>query len=63
MSKLRNKRSNEDRPHPCNEGVIWFVLKTPVELSAARIEAFAALYPSDVRPPQPLNGRVVEESE
>ena len=47
---------------PCNEGVIWFVLKTPVEISAQQIEAFAKLYPHDVRPLQPLNGRVVQES-
>jgi len=48
---------------PCTEGVSWFVLKTPVEVSAAQIAAFAELYPNDVRPPQPLNGRVVEESD
>jgi carbonic anhydrase len=47
---------------PCTEGVVWYVLKTPVEVSAAEISAFAKLYPHDVRPPQPLNGRVVEES-
>jgi len=47
---------------PCTEGVIWFVLKTPVDISAEQIGAFAALYPHDVRPPQPLNGRVVQES-
>jgi carbonic anhydrase len=47
---------------PCTEGVTWFVLKTPVEISAAEIEAFAKLYPHDVRPTQPLNGRVVKES-
>ena len=47
---------------PCTEGVTWYVLKTPVEISAAQIAAFARLYPHDVRPPQPLNGRVVRES-
>jgi len=47
---------------PCTEGVTWFVLKTPVEISAAEIEAFAQLYPHDVRPLQPLNGRVVKAS-
>jgi carbonic anhydrase len=47
---------------PCNEGVTWFVLKTPLQVSAAQIHAFAALYPHDVRPIQPLNGRVVQES-
>lgn len=43
---------------PCTEGVKWFVLKTPMEISQDEIDAFAALYPHDVRPPQPLNGRV-----
>lgn len=47
---------------PCSEGVAWFVLRTPVEISAEQIDAFARLYPHDVRPPQPLNGRVVKES-
>lgn len=45
---------------PCTEGVTWFVLKTPVEISAAQIAAFAKRYPHDVRPVQPLNGRVVK---
>jgi carbonic anhydrase len=48
---------------PCTEGVTWFVLKTPVEISAEEISTFAALYPQDVRPLQPLNGRVVRESQ
>ena len=46
---------------PCTEGVTWFVLKTPIEISAEQIEAFAKLYPNDARPVQPLNGRVVKE--
>jgi carbonic anhydrase len=48
---------------PCTEGVTWLVLKTPVEISPAQIKSFAAIYPHDVRPLQPLNGRVVLESE
>jgi carbonic anhydrase len=48
---------------PCTEGVTWFVLRTPMEIPAEEIKAFAALYPHDVRPPQPLNGRVVKESQ
>jgi carbonic anhydrase len=47
---------------PCTEGVTWFVLTTPMEISPAQIEAFAKLYPHDVRPLQALNGRVVKES-
>ena len=48
---------------PCNEGVTWFVLKTPLEVSAQQIEAFAKLYPHDVRALQPLNGRIVQETQ
>ncbi|HKF52069.1 MAG TPA: carbonic anhydrase family protein [Candidatus Acidoferrales bacterium] len=48
---------------PCTEGVTWFVLKTPVTVSHQQIDAFAKLYPHDVRPPQPLDGRIVKESE
>jgi carbonic anhydrase len=47
---------------PCNEGVTWFVLKTPVSISAKQIAEFAKLYPHDVRAPQPLNGRIVQET-
>jgi carbonic anhydrase len=48
---------------PCTEGVAWFLLKIPVEVSPEQIKAFGALYRHDVRPLQPLNGRVVKESE
>jgi carbonic anhydrase len=48
---------------PCTEGVVWFVLKTPVNISTEQINAFAKLYPHDVRPVQPLNGRIVKESQ
>jgi carbonic anhydrase len=48
---------------PCTESVMWFVLKTPVDIPASQIQAFAKLYPHDVRPIQPLNGRVVKESQ
>jgi carbonic anhydrase len=48
---------------PCTEPVTWFVLKTPVQASSAQIRTFAELYPHNVRPIQPLNGRVVSESQ
>ena len=48
---------------PCTEGVTWFVLKTPITVSTEQIRAFAKLYPNDVRPVQPLNGRIVQESQ
>jgi carbonic anhydrase len=47
---------------PCTEGVRWFVLKAPIEVDSAQIAAFAAIYPHDVRPLQPLNGRAILES-
>ncbi|MFZ0639082.1 MAG: carbonic anhydrase family protein [Candidatus Acidiferrales bacterium] len=48
---------------PCTEGVTWFVLKAQMAVSPAQIAKFARLYPHDVRPVQPLNGRVVQESQ
>ncbi len=47
---------------PCTEGVMWYVLKTPMTISERQIDAFAALYPHDVRPLQPLNSRVIKET-
>lgn len=48
---------------PCTEGVTWLVLKQPVEMSTGQINAFATLFPMDARPIQPLNNRVVKETE
>jgi carbonic anhydrase len=47
---------------PCTEGVTWFVLKTPEEISSGEVETFAKLYPHDTRPMQKLEGRVIRES-
>jgi carbonic anhydrase len=48
---------------PCSEGVAWFVLKTPVDLSTAQVHTFAHIYPDNARPVQPIDGRVVKESQ
>jgi len=48
---------------PCTEGVQWFVLKDSAAISTEQIGAFAKLYPHDVRPLQPVNGREVQERE
>src|SRR5215469_3929527 len=48
---------------PCTESVIWFVLKTPIEISPPQIAAFARVYSHNVRPVQPLNGRIVKENQ
>ncbi|MBK8014858.1 MAG: carbonic anhydrase family protein [Deltaproteobacteria bacterium] len=37
---------------PCTEGVSWFVLSTPVQLSKAQIEQFEAVYEGNNRPTQ-----------
>jgi carbonic anhydrase len=48
---------------PCSEGVSWFVMKTPIEMSAEQIAEFAKRFPDNHRPPQPLDGRHVVEGE
>ena len=46
---------------PCSEGVQWFVLETPVEISPGQLAAFARLYPNNARPTQAANGRKIVE--
>ncbi len=46
-----------------DEKAVRKMLKTLVEILAEEINAFAELYPHDVRPLQSLNGRVVKESQ
>lgn len=47
---------------PCTEGVTWFVLKNPVEISGDQVDQFMHFYKNNARPVQPLSGRVVSES-
>lgn len=42
---------------PCSEGVKWHVLTTPIEMSAAQIEALASILHDNFRPVQPLHDR------
>jgi hypothetical protein len=37
--------------------------ETAILTTMGEIDAFAALYPHDVRPPQPLDGCIVKESQ
>ncbi|WP_082766513.1 carbonic anhydrase [Paramesorhizobium deserti] len=46
---------------PCSEAVNWMVLIKPIEISADQIARFAALYPNNARPVQPLHHRPVLE--
>ena len=45
---------------PCTEGVLWLVLKEPVEISQEQLNAFTRLYRNNVRPIQPTRGRLVK---
>lgn len=47
---------------PCTEGITWYVLKAPVEVSPEQIAIFARLYPNNTRPIQPTNNRLIKES-
>lgn len=47
---------------PCSEGVAWFVMKTPLEVSAEQVAQFTAVMHQNARPVQPLHNRVVLES-
>lgn len=42
---------------PCTEGVRWYVLNTPLQLSRDQIVSFRKLYPKSTRPLQPVNSR------
>ena len=46
---------------PCSEDVQWYVLKTPVEVSARQIKQFVSVVGHNARPTQPLNDREVIE--
>lgn len=47
---------------PCSEGVLWMVMKTPVQMSPEQLQIFARLYPMNARPVQALHGRLIKES-
>lgn len=47
---------------PCTEGVLWLVMKQPVQLSPEQVGVFARLYPMNARPVQPAQGRMIKES-
>lgn len=47
---------------PCSEGVLWMVLKQPVQVSNQQINIFSRLYPMNARPVQPAQGRLIKES-
>jgi carbonic anhydrase len=48
---------------PCSEHVRWFVLKEPVDASKEQIRQFAARYPHNARPTQPVNARNIQQTQ
>lgn len=46
---------------PCTEGVLWLVMKQPVQVSQEQINIFSRLYKNNARPIQPAAGRLVKE--
>ncbi|MBY0573590.1 MAG: carbonic anhydrase family protein [Undibacterium sp.] len=47
---------------PCSEGVLWMVMKEPIEISSDQHAIFARLYPMNARPIQRTAGRIIKES-
>jgi carbonic anhydrase len=47
---------------PCNEGVLWIVMKEPIQASKQQLDIFARLYPMNARPVQAMSGRLIKES-
>lgn len=47
---------------PCTEGVLWMVMKEPVQATPAQLAFFSRLYPMNARPVQSASGRVIKES-
>jgi carbonic anhydrase len=46
---------------PCSQGVTFFILKSPLEVSSSQLDQFKAHYDHNFRPAQPLNSRLVYE--
>lgn len=46
---------------PCSEGVLWLVMRQPVQVSPDQLGIFARLYRNNARPIQPSNGRLIKE--
>ena len=45
---------------PCSEGVLWLVMKQPVQVSQDQINIFSRLYRNNARPIQPSGGRLIK---
>ncbi len=50
-------------PDCSEDGVNFYILKTPVEMSAAQLGQFQKIFPMNARPVMPLNGRKITEGD
>ncbi|QBE64532.1 carbonic anhydrase [Pseudoduganella lutea] len=48
---------------PCTEGVLWLVMKEPLQASGEQMALFSRLYPLNARPVQAAAGRLIKESQ
>ena len=48
---------------PCSEGVLWMVMRQPVQASPEQIGIFARMYPMNARPIQQASGRLIKQSD
>ncbi|MDK2124639.1 carbonic anhydrase [Parachitinimonas caeni] len=48
---------------PCSEGVRWIVMKNPQQISERQLARFRQEFPMNARPIQPINTRLVVESQ
>ncbi|WP_229474478.1 carbonic anhydrase [Pseudoduganella lurida] len=48
---------------PCSEGVLWLVMKEPLQASPEQMALFSRLYPLNARPVQAAGGRMIKESQ
>ncbi len=48
---------------PCTEGVLWLVMKEPLQASSEQMALFSRLYPFNARPVQANSGRMIKESQ
>jgi len=48
---------------PCTEGVLWMVMRQPVQLTAQQIDVFARLHAMNARPLQAGSGRLIKQSQ
>jgi carbonic anhydrase len=48
---------------PCDEGVLWMVMRQPVAVSQGQIDIFGRLYPMNARPVQAASGRLIKQSQ